>query len=94
MSMTKRDLIKAVHNQLDGVTLTEVEEVINTALDTVVFFLKCDEDVKLTGFGKFERHVQREVSRRNPRTGDMIDVPEKSVVRFYPSKVMKGKLNE
>ena len=39
MSMTKRDLIKSVYNQLDDLTLTQVEEVVNTVLETVVLFL-------------------------------------------------------
>lgn len=93
MSMTKRDLIKSVYNQLDDLTLTQVEEVVNTVLETVVLFLRCGEDVKLTGFGKFERSVQKEVVRRDPRNGEPVKVPEKITVRFYPSGVVKSQLN-
>jgi nucleoid DNA-binding protein len=47
--------------------------------------------VEVNGFGVFEL-VRRKPSRaRNPRTGDRIDVPAKTVVRFKPARALKAR---
>lgn len=74
--------------------MREVEEVVNVALSTIALALACDEDVMLTGFGKFEVKQQPKLRKANPRTGEVMEVPEKAAVRFAASPVLKELVNE
>lgn len=48
--------------------------------------LKKGEAVSIRGFGTF-KVVRREAKRgRNPRTGEVIEIPAHEVVKFTPSK--------
>jgi nucleoid DNA-binding protein len=90
--VNKRDVIKSVYNQLD-LTSPEVESAVNTTLSTILLALACGEDVLLSGFGKFEVYDRKAVQRRDPRNGELVDVPAKRVVRFIPSATMKGRVD-
>ena len=46
---------------------------------------KPDEKVVVVGFGTFRKKVKPAHKGRNPQTGESIDVPEKTTVKFKPS---------
>lgn len=94
MSLTKRDLIRSVHNQVDDLTIPQVESVVNAALSIITLALSCDEDVLLSGFGKFETRTQPPLRKSNPRTGNVMEVPEKRTVKFFASPSLKERVNE
>ncbi len=50
--------------------------------DTVQESLSNDEEVNLIGFGKFEMQKRAARTARNPRTGEAIEIPSKSVPKF------------
>ena len=52
-----------------------------------------DGKVALVGFGNFSVKVRPAHTGRNPMTGEEIDVPEKSVVKFKPSTELKESVN-
>jgi len=51
------------------------------------------DEVKISGFGKFEVREKGERVGRNPRTGVEIMIPERKVPRFKVSQVLKDELN-
>lgn len=48
--------------------------------------LKRDGKVVISNFGSFQLKTARAVTRRNPKTGDKVQVPPKQKVRFKPSE--------
>ncbi len=92
LSMNKSDLVKGLALKVN-LPVPRVEEVVNAFLDVIGLSLACGEDVQLSGFGKFEVRERRAVTRRNPRTGDSIDVPAKTSMGFKPSPHLKERLN-
>lgn len=86
--MTKKNIVRAV-SERTGIPQTQVHEVVQRILGTVLENLAAEGRVELRNFGIFE--VQQRAARkaRNPRTGEEVDVPEKYVVTFKPGRVMQ-----
>ena len=92
MTMTKRELVIRVANQL-GMTQSDVARIIEGTFETISHSLAEGSRWELRDFGVFE--VKTRVSRigRNPRTGDQVPVPERRVVTYRPGKMMKEKIS-
>ena len=48
------------------------------------------ETVSVTNFGKFEVYEMAAKKSRNPKTGEVVDVPERKKVKFRPSVNLKN----
>ena len=88
MTMTKRELVIRVANQL-GMTQSDVAKIIEGALDTVSHSLAEGHRWELRDFGVFEVKTRAARIGRNPRTGELVPVPERKVVTYRPGKHMK-----
>lgn len=88
MTMTKRELVIRVANQL-GMTQSEVSRVVETTFDSITRVLAQGQRWELRDFGVFEVKTRASRIGRNPRTGDQVPVPERKVVTFRPGKKMK-----
>ncbi|MEM6959588.1 MAG: HU family DNA-binding protein, partial [Myxococcota bacterium] len=51
------------------------------------------ENVKISGFGKFEVRDKRERIGRNPRTGSPMPISARRVLTFKHSQVLRNALN-
>lgn len=90
--MVKSEMIKGLARKTK-LTQVEVESVLDAFFDVVGLSLACGEDVKLSGFGKFEVRHRRAVKRANPKSGEMMEVPAKRSLGFKPSPNLKARLN-
>lgn len=88
MTMTKRELVIRVANQL-GMTQSDVAKIIEATFDTISKTLAEGKRWELRDFGVFEVKTRASRIGRNPRTGDQVPVPERRVVTFRPGKKMK-----
>ena len=79
MQMNKTDLIKMVAEKANKPT-KEVAEIIDS------FFKELSQNVSIKDFGTFKKIIQPARIARNPATGEPVEVPEKEVVKFKPSK--------
>ena len=92
MTMTKAGIVNDVYERV-GVTKKEAAEYVDAVFDAMKEVLSDGEDVKISGFGKFEVRQKGERVGRNPRTGEEIMIPERKVPRFKVSQVLKDELN-
>ncbi|MBD3371883.1 MAG: integration host factor subunit beta [Candidatus Coatesbacteria bacterium] len=97
--MTKADLAQKI-SKSTGLTLKQTTELINAILETLIECLTTPGDeetlkkqrVEIRGFGTFRLRHKRARQARNPRTGEIIEVKEKWVPHFKPSKKLKSML--
>ncbi len=89
--MTKAELISDVARKT-GLPRKDVAVVVNAVLESLreAFFRK--ERIELRGFGVFVTKKRRPRVGRNPRTKEEVKIPERTVVVFKPSKVIKENL--
>ena len=92
MTMTKTNLVDTVYEAV-GVTKKEASDYVDTVIETIKETLETGQELKVSGFGKFEVRHKGERVGRNPRTGVEIMIPERKVLRFKVSQVLKDELN-
>ncbi|GAJ29635.1 histone-like DNA-binding protein HU [Acidomonas methanolica] len=89
--MNTSDLIEQIANTTRR-PKTEVKDILDAALDAIVDAAKKDEDVTLTGFGKFSvRHLAAR-KERNPATGESIEIAASRKLAFTAGKGVKNAL--
>ncbi|MCR5332619.1 MAG: HU family DNA-binding protein [Bacilli bacterium] len=90
--MNKADLIQAVSVRAD-VSHLDAETVIDEFLSLIEKAIIKGEEVKLSGFGIFEKKQRKERRGTNPSDGRHIIIPANATVSFRPSKTFKAKVN-
>ena len=71
----------------------EATEILDTVIDIIKTGVKEDGEVDLFGFVKISKIHKDATTARSPRTGEMIDVPEKDVPKAKFSSAFKNELN-
>ena len=89
--MNKADLINAV--AASGLTKVKSNEVIDIILNSIKDELTECGKVTLVGFGTFTTAERKARTGRNPKTGDPIEIPSKSVVKFKPGSSFSKSVN-
>jgi DNA-binding protein HU-beta len=87
-ALNKQDLISAVAEAAD-LPKVKTADVIEAVLATIERALKDKQEVRLVGFGTFAPATRKAAKGRNPRTGEEIDIPASTSVRFKPGKTLK-----
>ncbi|MFA4015598.1 MAG: hypothetical protein RUDDFDWM_000688 [Candidatus Fervidibacterota bacterium] len=87
--MTKAELVAEVKKKAGLKTKKEAEKVVNAVFDTIRDVLKRKGVVNIGGFGSFKVRRTKKRSARNPRTGEIIEVPARNVPVFRPAKALK-----
>ena len=93
MTLTKADLINQVHSSSSRLNKTQARECLETFLKIMKTSLESGDDVLLTGFGKFNVKSKSARRGRNPKTGELVQVPEKRLPVFKMSKALKRRIN-
>lgn len=79
--MNKSDLISNVAQET-GLSQSSVKEVLNSVLSNIAKGTNEEGKVSLLGFGNFSKAVRGARTGRNPQTGEIIQIPEKNVIKF------------
>ncbi len=86
--MTKADLVEIVAEKT-GLTRTDVAVTIDSLLDAVKKALENGNNIEIRGFGTFKIKPRKARKARNPRTGDVVPVPDRNIPVFKPSNEFK-----
>ena len=93
--MSRQELVNQLKRKNTNLSKIEIEIVIDTFSECILESLKQGRNVELRGFGTFcIKKIKENYSARNPKTGELIYVPEKNKVRFKASKKLKEFLNK
>ena len=93
--MSRSEIIKKLRKKNPELNTSELEIVVDTFSESIGDALRENKKVILKGFGTFfVKKLTERRSARNPKTGEIIYVPEKNRVRFKTSKKLKKFINE
>jgi integration host factor subunit beta len=90
--MTKADIIEVLGDKAQ-ITRVKAEMVVVTIFDSIKDALKSGDRVEIRGFGCFEVRRYDGYRGRNPRTGEVIEVPKKLLPFFKVGKELKIKVD-
>ncbi|WP_028583167.1 HU family DNA-binding protein [Desulfogranum mediterraneum] len=81
--MNKKELVEAMAGAAD-ISKAAAEKALNGMLMSITDALAKGDKVTLVGFGTFSTVDRSARKAKNPRTGDMIEIPAKTVAKFKP----------
>ena len=93
--MVKSEIIKQLHKKHPALNRSQIETVVDIMFDTIADSLAKHKPVELRDFGRFSvKTIKAKYNARNPKTGEIIYVPEKKKVSFKMSKHLKLEINK
>lgn len=90
--MTKADIVEKVADDFK-VTKRDAQVMVESVFGILKETLESGEDVKISGFGKFEVKQKNDRRGRNPQTGEAITIAARKVLTFKPSAVLRDGVN-
>jgi nucleoid DNA-binding protein len=86
--MRKRDIVLKI-SQETSVKQVIVRDVVQKTFDIILAALKSGDRIELRNFGVFYVKKRKKRLGRNPKTGQVVPVPERYVAAFKPGMEMK-----
>ena len=84
----KADSQRGAHTIM-ATRLKDTEVVVNTIFDAMTEALRRGERIEIRGFGSFQVKVREARDGRNPKTGEMVNIPAKRTPFFKVGKELK-----
>ncbi|WP_333646584.1 HU family DNA-binding protein [Lacrimispora sp.] len=91
--MNKAELIAAVAEKAD-LSKKDAEKAVKALTDVISEELVKGEKVQLVGFGTFEVSERAAREGRNPRSGEVMNIPASRTPKFKAGKALKDLINE
>ena len=93
MALTKADFAERLFDEL-GLNKREAKEMVELFFEEIKGSLENGEQVKISGFGKFELHDKRSRPGRNPKTGEEIPITARRVVTYRSGQKLKARVEQ
>lgn len=90
--MTKADIVEKVANKI-GFTKKESQDLVESVFNLLKSTLESGENIKISGFGKFEVKQKKDRRGRNPQTGESITIEARRILSFKPSTLLRTAVN-
>lgn len=84
----KTDLVEAIAKST-GLEKTKAKQAVESFIEVVGKELKKKNRVQITGFGTFSTSRRKKRTGVNPKTGEKIQIPARTVPKFTPGKALK-----
>jgi nucleoid DNA-binding protein len=91
--MTKKEIVRSISDEL-GLPQQQVKLIVQKLFSELIDTLAEDGRIELRNFGVFEVKVRAARSARNPKTGEQMPIPARSVVTFKPGKEMEEQVQQ
>lgn len=89
--MLKKDIADNISHSLN-LPKQDVGLAVDIIIQKMSEALRDGRRVELRGFGSFSTRSRKPRSTKNPRTGVVMDIPERKTLHFTMSKSLKGAL--
>jgi len=91
--MIRSELINRLYLRLNHFEKEDVDMAVRHIIDQMEEALGRGERIEIRGFGAFSLRHHEAKTGRNPKTGEMVDVPAKHTVHFRPGKDLKERVD-
>jgi integration host factor subunit alpha len=90
--MTKADIAEKISDKC-RLNKKESQDIIEELFSIMKETLEGGEELKISGFGKFEVKQKRPRKGRNPQTGQALTISARRILSFKPSALLREALN-
>ena len=93
MGIVKSKLIKKLANTYPGFLKKDIIKLTEIFFEEIKIALKHNKRVELRGCFIMSTKIQKERTARNPKTGELLQIPEKKYIHFKMTKELFNKVN-
>ncbi len=87
--MLKGDLIEQIGSDLEGVLKKDLAQSVDLLIETTARALAKGQRVEIRGFGSFSTRERQPKVTKNPKTGNIMNIPLRTTLHFTMSKSLK-----
>jgi integration host factor subunit beta len=91
--MIRSELIEQLSKEYPHLYHRDIERIVNTFYSTISEALAEGNRVELRGFGAFSLKKKEARVGRNPKSGEVVNVPEKVAIFYKAGKDLKSRMN-
>ena len=91
--MKKSDFISLLSENLEDYNELDINLSADLIQKAIVESLKKRNRVEIRGFGSFCIRDRKSIRARNPKSGESIELPKRSIPYFRASKLLKQRIN-
>ena len=91
--MKKSDFISLLSKNLENYSEIDINLSADLIQKSIVETLKKRKRVEIRGFGSFCVRDRKSIRARNPKSGESIELPKRSIPYFRASKLLKQRVN-
>jgi integration host factor subunit beta len=91
--MLKSELIQLLASKQPHLSHADVDNAVTLLINKTISELASGGRVEIRGFGAFSLKHYKAKLGRNPRTGEMVSVPQRYGVHFKPGGDMRARVN-
>jgi integration host factor subunit beta len=92
--MTKSELVERLSYVNGTLNKKEAELVVNTIFDSIGNALLAGDRVEIRGFGSFTIRERDSREARNPKSGEIVKIPNKKTPFFKTGKELRERVNK
>jgi len=92
--MVKSKLVQKLCNIHPNILRKDMEKIVEIIFSEITGALCRNETVEIRGFGRFKTVVRKSRIGRNPKNSNVVQIPEKKVMRWKMSKILYKRLNK
>ena len=89
--MTKKELVEVLSEKAE-VSKAEASRMFDEVFNLLIEEIAKEGEARIDGFGTFKVLERAPRLAKNPRTGEVVDVPAKKVVSFKAAAVLRDKI--
>ncbi len=90
--MIKSEIIESLASKLPYLAFKDAKLAVKLILEHMTNALSSGERIEIRGFGSFAMHYRPARVGRNPKSGEVVSVPEKFVPRFKSGKELRERV--
>lgn len=90
--MNKSQLVEVIATKAD-ISKSDAVKALSSMVEAITQELSEGDSIQLVGFGTFKINHKTTRKGRNPKTGAVIDIPQKNVPAFSAGKALKDAVN-
>ena len=91
--MKKSDFVSLLSKNLEDYSEMDISLSADIIQEVIIESLKKRNRIEIRGFGTFCVRDRKSIRARNPKSGESIELPKRSIPFFRASKLLKQRVN-
>ena len=92
--MVRSELLQKLCNLNPNILRRDIEKILNIIFVEILEALCRGKNIEIRGFGTYKTTIRKARTGRNPKNGNLVQIPEKTAIKWKMSKTFFNRLNK